>query len=82
MRILDEITEGDRVVTRFEVSGTHRAEFRTIPATNKALKVEGLSISRITNGKVVETRVQMDTKALMRGLGVVYHRRSQWPSLR
>ena len=31
MRILDQIAEGDKVVTRFEVTGTHRAEFLTAP---------------------------------------------------
>jgi len=71
MKVLDEIAEGDRVATRFEVSGTHRGEFLTVPATNKALRVEGFSMSRIKNGKIVETRVQMDTIALMRELGIV-----------
>jgi len=71
MRILDQIAEGDKVVTRFEVTGTHRAEFLTAKPTYKTVTVEGLGISRIVNGKIVETYVQVDSLALLRGLGIV-----------
>jgi len=71
MKLLDTVSEGEKVVTRFEVTGTHRAEFLTIPATYKTLTVEGLAISRIENGKILETRVQMDTLSMLRGLGIV-----------
>jgi steroid delta-isomerase-like uncharacterized protein len=71
MRILDQIAEDDKVVTRFEVTGTHRAEFLTAAPTYKTVTVEGLGISRIANGKIVETYVQVDSLALLRGLGIV-----------
>ena len=71
IKVLDVVSEGEKVVARFEVTGTQRAEFLTIPPTNKTLTVEGLAISRIVYGKVTETRVQMDTLALLRGLGIV-----------
>jgi len=71
IRILDQITEGDKVVTRLEVTGTQRGEFLTIPPTNKTLTVEGLALTRLANGRIVETRVQMDTFTMLRALGVV-----------
>jgi steroid delta-isomerase-like uncharacterized protein len=71
MKVLDYVSEGEKAVARFEVTGTHRAEFLTIPPTNKTLTMEGLTISRIVKGKIVETRVQMDILTLLRGLGVV-----------
>ena len=61
MRILDQIAEGDKVVTRFEVTGTHRAEFLTVAPTYKTLTVEVLGISRIVNRKIVEAYVQVDS---------------------
>ena len=71
VEVLDIVSEGDRVVTRFEVTGTHRAEFLTAPPTYRRLSLAGLSMSRITDGRVVETFVQMDTLKLLRGLGIV-----------
>jgi steroid delta-isomerase-like uncharacterized protein len=71
IKVFDQIAEGEKVVTRFEVTGTHRSEFLTVSPTYKKVNVEGLAISRIANGKIVETRVQMDTLTLLRGLGVV-----------
>lgn len=71
MKVLDYVSEGERTVARFEVTGTHRAEFLTIPATNKTLTMEGLTISRIVKGKILETRVQMDILAMLRRLGIV-----------
>jgi steroid delta-isomerase-like uncharacterized protein len=71
MKVLDYVSEGERVVARFEVTGTHRAEFLTVPSTNRMMTVEGLSISRIVKGKIVETRVQMDTLAMLRALEII-----------
>ena len=71
VKILDAVAEGEKVATRLAVTGTQRAEFLTIPPTNKTLTLEGLAISRVVNGKIVETRVQMDTLTMLRALGVV-----------
>lgn len=56
IKVLDVIPEGEKVVTRIAVTGTQRGEFLTVPPTNKTETVEGISISRIVNGKIVETR--------------------------
>jgi steroid delta-isomerase-like uncharacterized protein len=37
----EQIAEGDKVVTRFEWTGTHRAEFFGVPATGRSVKVWG-----------------------------------------
>jgi steroid delta-isomerase-like uncharacterized protein len=71
MKVLDYVSGGEKAVARFEVTGTHRAEFLTVPPTQKSLTVEGLTMFRIANGKIVETRVQMDLLTLLRGLGIV-----------
>ncbi len=71
MRILEEIGEGEIVASRFEVTSTQRGEFLTIPPTNKKLTVECLAFSRVLNGKIVETHVQMDVFKILCALGVV-----------
>ena len=35
----EQIAEEDKVVTRFEWTGTHRAEFFGVPATGRSVKV-------------------------------------------
>lgn len=66
----EQIAEGDKVLTRFEWTGTHRAEFLGIPATGRAVRVWGMVIDRLTMGRIMDTRILMDTLGLMTQLGV------------
>jgi steroid delta-isomerase-like uncharacterized protein len=66
----EQIAEGEKVVTRFQWSGTHAAEFLGIPATGKQVLTWGVVIDRFENGKVKDTRILMDTLGLMSQLGV------------
>lgn len=50
----DIVAEGDRVVYRLTIRGTHRAEFQGIPATGRRVTVSFLGIVRIAGGKLVE----------------------------
>ena len=65
----EQITEGDKVVTRFEWTGTHRAEFFGVPATGRPVKVWGIVIDRLDGGKIKDTRIIMDALGLMMQLG-------------
>jgi steroid delta-isomerase-like uncharacterized protein len=67
----EQIVEGDKVVTRFDLTGTHRGEFLGIPATDKTVKVWGMVIDRLDRGRIRDTRILMDTFGLMMQLGVV-----------
>lgn len=68
--IEEQITEGDKVVTRFEWTGTHRGEFLGVPPTGRAVKVWGMVIDRLQGGKIKDTRIIMDSLGLMMQLGV------------
>ena len=69
---LDEVIgEGDRVVTRGRMTGTHTGEFMGIPATGKPISVNYIDMWRIEDGKGVENWVQMDLVGLMQQLGAV-----------
>ena len=67
----EQIAEGDKVLTRFTWSGTHRAEFLGIPATHRSMSVWGTVIDRFAGDKIASTRLLMDTLSLMQQLGVI-----------
>jgi predicted ester cyclase len=66
----EQIAEGDKVASRFEWTGTHRGEFLGIPATGRFVRVWGIVIDRLEEGRIKETRIIMDTLGLMVQLGV------------
>jgi steroid delta-isomerase-like uncharacterized protein len=69
--IQEQISEGDRVLSRFEWTGTHRGTFLGVPATERPVTVWGMVIDRLEGGKIKGTRIIMDTLGLMMQLGVV-----------
>jgi steroid delta-isomerase-like uncharacterized protein len=52
--IVDMISEGDKVVTRYKSTGTQRGEFNGLAPTGKKVTIYETSIYRIVNGKVAE----------------------------
>ena len=69
--IEDTIAEGDKVVVRWTMHGTHIGEFWGIPPTGKKFTMSGISIYRIEDGKIVEDWANSDTLGMMRQLGVI-----------
>jgi steroid delta-isomerase-like uncharacterized protein len=70
--IEDQIAEGDKVVTRWRMRGTHEGEFRGIAPTGKQLDITGISIFRFSaEGKVVESWDNFDQLGMMQQLGVI-----------
>ncbi len=52
--IEDMIAEGDRVAWRYTFCATHLGEFMGMPATGRRLRLTGIVISRIVNGRIAE----------------------------
>ena len=69
--IKEQITEGDKVASRFEWTGTHKGEFFGIPATDRNVRVWGVVFDRLENGRIKDTRIIMDTLGLMTQLGAL-----------
>ena len=67
--IQEQISEGDKVASRFEWTGTHKGTFLGIPPTGKAVRVWGIVIDRLVEGRIKETRIIMDTMGMMTQLG-------------
>ncbi len=65
------IAEEDKVVLHKTVMGTHRGEFRGIPATGKKVEYQSIYIFRIENNKISEYWGLQDELKLMQQLGVV-----------
>ena len=65
----EQIAEGDKVMTRFEWTGTHKAEFFGVSATGRPVRVWGVVIDRLEGGKIKDTRIIMDALGLMMQLG-------------
>jgi steroid delta-isomerase-like uncharacterized protein len=70
-KVEEQIAEGDKVLTRFEWTGTHRGPFAGIPATGRPVKVWGMVVDRFEAGKIKDTRIIMDTMGMMMQLGVI-----------
>jgi len=69
--VYEQIAEGDKVVTRFTWTGTHRGTFLGIPATGRRVEVKGVVIDRLETGKMSDSRILMDTLGMMQQLGVI-----------
>ena len=57
----EQLSEGDRVATRWTLHGTHRG---------RRVKLTGIVISRFEDGRIVEDHAASDTLDLVRQLGI------------
>ncbi len=71
MDVEDMIAEGEKVVARVSVSGTHQGEFLGIEPTGNRVTIKGIDILRITDGKVVEHWGNFDDLGMLQQLGIV-----------
>ena len=69
--IHDMVGEGDKVVDRYTISGTHEAAAFGIEATHRQVAVAGITIVRIEDGRVVERWGVIDQLSLLRQLGAL-----------
>lgn len=66
--IQEQIAEGDKVMSRLSTTGTHLGDFQGMPATGKSFNMEGWTLDRIVDGKIVEHRTIDDVMTMMRQL--------------
>jgi len=69
--IVEQVSEGDKVTSRFEWTGTHQGEFLGVPATGRPVRVWGIVIDRLQEGRIKDTRIIMDSLGLMMQLGAI-----------
>jgi steroid delta-isomerase-like uncharacterized protein len=67
----DLIAEGDKLVCRNVVTGTHRGEYMGIPPTGKSVTYNEIFIVRFEGGRIAETWGVVDVLSQMNQLGVI-----------
>jgi steroid delta-isomerase-like uncharacterized protein len=68
----DMLAEGDKVISRYTVTGTHQGETEDFgPPTGRQVELEGITIHRIEGGKIVEEWNQFDNLSILQQLGLV-----------
>jgi steroid delta-isomerase-like uncharacterized protein len=55
MKIEDEVIAGDSIVTRWTATGTQTGELPGRPPTGGKISVQGITIARLRDGKIVES---------------------------
>jgi predicted ester cyclase len=70
--VADQVAEWDKVVTRFSARGTHQGETEALgPATGNRMGITGVTIVRVSGGKVAESWDHYDALGMMQQLGLV-----------
>jgi steroid delta-isomerase-like uncharacterized protein len=69
--VQEMVAEGDTVVARTLMTGTHRGEFFGIPATGREVQVAGMHMLTLRDGKIVLHQGVNDDLGMMRQLGVL-----------
>lgn len=70
-RKIEEVIENDdKVVVRHTTAALHIGNFMGIPATNKKISFQGISIYKITNGKISDEWYIWDRLGLYQQLGI------------
>ena len=67
--IKDIFGQGNKLVKYWTFKGTHTGEFFGIPATGKAVSLDGVTLIRMSNGKIAEERDFYDNLDFMTQLG-------------
>jgi steroid delta-isomerase-like uncharacterized protein len=69
--VIDLVAEGDKVLTRWTLTGTHEGEFLGAPSAGNKIKVEGMSLDRIEDGLVAEGFDGWDNYGFRKQLGLI-----------
>lgn len=69
--IEDVIIEGNKVACRLSIRGTHNGNFQGIPATNKPIAINAITIFNIENYQLSEHWVSVDMLGLMAQIGAI-----------
>jgi len=68
--IEDVIAEGEKVLVRLRVKGTHGGDLMGVPATGRKIDIGVLDLFHIRDGKLIEHWALLDNLGLLRQIGV------------
>ena len=67
--VLDTVSEGNKVVLRWQIEGTHTGDFLGVPPSGNKITLDVTEIFRVENGQLVEAWDQWDRLGLMQQIG-------------
>ena len=67
--IEDLVAQVDKVLVRWQLTGTQRGDFQGHAASGKGIRVAGMSLFRLANGKIQEIWVNQDRLGMQQQLG-------------
>ena len=68
----EQVAEGDKVVSRWTLRGTHRGDFFGVAPTGNGVEFTGIQIDRFDeSGRIVEERAEFDLLGALRQIGAV-----------
>jgi steroid delta-isomerase-like uncharacterized protein len=65
------IAEGDLVAGPWTATGTHQGDLMGIAPTGKSIRVTGMGMDRVRDGKIVESWGNYDTLGMLQQLGAI-----------
>ena len=71
LTVLDQIAEGDKVVSRCRVTGTNDGPMDTMPATGKSVSLGLIAIHRIEDGRLAEEWELFEELQMLQQMGVI-----------
>lgn len=63
--------QDDNIVKHWNFKGTHSGDFFGIPATGKAVDIDGVTLVKMKDGKIAQEQDFMDNMLFMQQLGIV-----------
>ncbi len=67
-KVMDTVSEGEKVVARFSAKATHSGRYMGLPASGRALKLWGVMIFRFEAGAIAEFWSLFDSQAILKQL--------------
>jgi steroid delta-isomerase-like uncharacterized protein len=71
MSIEDTLAEGDKVMVRIRVEGTHKGPGLGVAPTGRRVSIAGIIVARIQDGQIVEGWNSWDQLGLLRQIGAL-----------
>ena len=65
LKVLDQIAEGDKVATRYQLGGTQTGEFAGVSARGNTAYLNATSVDRVENGVIVEHWGDLDFSSFL-----------------
>jgi steroid delta-isomerase-like uncharacterized protein len=70
LTIEDTVSEGDKFVLSWTITGTHEGEFLGVPPTHQKVCFSGITINQVAEGKIIESTVIWDGLGLLKQFGI------------